>query len=561
MEEPWIYEYAGSYQEGESPEVYRARLEAYGEMMEQERAARAELEEPVSEFEQQLSSEKQAARAKFEARLQREVSAATARAKREYAIRHRKQLPPRDVWTQAVSWRSQARAAYAEVESAWEAGQRQQFHEWQRAVVPEVEMQLREWRETGFSKIEQELERYQLPKDLKAQIGGVYLTQPVPPLSQVMLETGFPREISGLVAGFEVPIYTAARLLGLWTPELPPTLTGGLVSTAIGSIAKGELTASEELQQSLDLGTGYIMGSLAADWMQSVMIGKALSWAAQPVQAAWKGSRVEMALIKRSAWYAQRAARGIRPEIVFLPEGESVSAKLAEEFAWSQMADFQRGIKLGRTAVLSISQKADVVGRMPAAALLPSVFIRGGALKGAGYLLSSGREIPVQLPQPRVLPSLLTPVPVQEISRVLERGLKELPLLAPRVAPFREEILGAGLLLGVKALSLPRGRAALMPQAKVRAGQIPMLSPVLEPVLQVKQKAVPVLLSQADLQLLGGMGAYPLPLQTGQPRKRQPWQLKKKKRKKDWLKELGFKKQYLTYPVRTPKDTLKYILS
>jgi len=206
----------------------------------------------------------------------------------------------------------------------------------------------------------------------------------------------------GIIASFEAPIYSVARLGGLETPRIPPTLIGGLIGQPFGST---------ELERAASYGSEYMQGAILGDFLLSYAllgatkgvekIGKAvyvksglkyshtlyrakeISLAIQsklPSTPTWlshtryvlheaksklpsipfKGSKAEAWLIKHSPWYRERAIKGITPMFVSTPTPEQVTAKGIESiFTPESLRAFQTSILLEnapRTTAIAIAK-------------------------------------------------------------------------------------------------------------------------------------------------------------------------------------------------------------
>jgi len=76
---------------------------------------------------------------------------------------------------------------------------------------------------------------------------------------------------AGVVGGVESFVYSVGRLAGLETPRIPPTLIGGVVSSAL------ILGESPEMKEVRELGGSYAAGTVVADYLLSRGISRGIS--------------------------------------------------------------------------------------------------------------------------------------------------------------------------------------------------------------------------------------------------------------------------------------------
>lgn len=92
--------------------------------------------------------------------------------------------------------------------------------------------------------------------------------------------------IAGLIAPPESLLYTVGQFAGLKTPKIPTTLTGGLITSGIESLGKGQLTASRELKALSEMPPEYAAGTLIGDILVSYGISKAVGVGAKAIKGA-----------------------------------------------------------------------------------------------------------------------------------------------------------------------------------------------------------------------------------------------------------------------------------
>jgi len=175
------------------------------------------------------------------------------------------------------------------------------------------------------------------PEKLKSFSETIMETPEYFPEALRPLETGLRATIvpfgAAVIGDVESFVYGIGGLLGLSTPSLPPTLSGGLVRSGIESATGGQLKQSEELSQTIGKGPAYLLGSAVGEYVLGMALGKALSPVTsrvgkviEPVTSkldeaiigpikdvlpSWKGSDPELWLIKHSDWYEKTVGKGL----------------------------------------------------------------------------------------------------------------------------------------------------------------------------------------------------------------------------------------------------------
>lgn len=179
--------------------------------------------------------------------------------------------------------------------------------------------------------------------------------------------------LAGFVAVPESLAYTVGRFAGFETPTPPPTVGSALVTTGVGAVLTGRLAPSPELIELERFGPGYIAGGLAGEIAMSWLIGKGVAKGVTVVKRVTpkvvKGTlgrvgtqftktvgkavspvtrRLEFArfkasgwLAEHSAWYKERALRGLKhkPHLVSLPPKEP--SLIAKEQVWSEYVKYR----------------------------------------------------------------------------------------------------------------------------------------------------------------------------------------------------------------------------
>lgn len=619
--EEWKKEYVTPYVEGEPQAVYQARQAAYQEMQAAEAAARAEYQEqlitqmaaPVdvgrTEFEAQLAARRAAAQKAYA----RKELAETTKVRREYAIAQRTQLSPammkelyggkllaaRSVFEEELAgWETEQRELFTQDTAAWKA---QMLGEYAKTSQQEFEQELTTWRTAGKSQIEQELSKSKLPEGLEAQIGGVYVSAPAQPvlsLSEQLMKAGVPSVLAGFVAAEESLIYGVADILGLWTPQAPPTVIGAIFS-------------EEERARLAQYDIGYTIGGVGGEIFLSYLTGKAVSAVAKPIVSRvapvlkpvtapvgravskitapitkgvsritspvssyvyrkvtvpyYYGSRPERFV----RWYSGAGSVTFAPQALVepqLPSGVVPTDLLRRweapsEFVWDLARTpetalvsrdvFQAGIRSGLSpaAAAGLTLKKEVITTIGMKGGEPFFKAVGKSVKSLKDSVSASATI-LARPRTAAIKPVLEILP-QTISRAVsapvspqQLGLGFAAITGIRLkpeAPQRERKIPAYLSISRTALK-PQVSAILKPQVKVKAVEIQKTRQISE------LRAV-----LATPSLLRTITAAPPP----KPRK---VKLKPRKRKKKEKKPYLLDQLELKYPVRGVKSTAKYIL-
>jgi hypothetical protein len=113
--------------------------------------------------------------------------------------------------------------------------------------------------------------------------------------------------IGGMVAPFETIVYGGERLISAGitrhepiTPRPPPTVTGGLVGTALG--------APSELQKVEEYGASYVAGTILGDVVLGYLAGKG-------AEKVWAVSK-KIPVLKKAPIFLERAKYGVVEKIV-----------------------------------------------------------------------------------------------------------------------------------------------------------------------------------------------------------------------------------------------------
>lgn len=84
--------------------------------------------------------------------------------------------------------------------------------------------------------------------------------------------------LAGFIAPFERDVYTVTELIGWKTPkETMPTLSGGLVTSGIETVSARKWKRSPEMEQWLQAGPGYQLGSFVGEVAEMAVFSKVLS--------------------------------------------------------------------------------------------------------------------------------------------------------------------------------------------------------------------------------------------------------------------------------------------
>lgn len=287
------------------------------------------VEKDKSTFQSDLAIQEAAARSQFESEVAAQragyVEAPLRVAKREYAMTYRRQLIPsqyrmmrssleasykalaeseREVFGQQVStWKSTEIGKQEKAVSDWESAQRSVFEQdltswesqvrssfeaevssWKKEQQPSFESQLVEWEKAWQPRgLAERMMDIKIPSlDLGGKLAQAYKGK-LPRLTLSGIDfSGKAPEVhplalaAGIVASVESLVYGVGQLAGLKTPRMPPTLTGGLISSGIESVMKWQLTPSSELEQISKMEPAYAAGSIMGDILIAYGIGKAV---------------------------------------------------------------------------------------------------------------------------------------------------------------------------------------------------------------------------------------------------------------------------------------------
>jgi len=287
--------------------------------------------------------------------------------------------------------------------------------------------------------------------------------------------------VGGVVAPFESVIYGGERLISAYithhepiTPRPPPAVSGALTSELIshitggGSVLTGQPTFETKTLQKY--GTEYMVGSILGDILLMYAAGyvgskiwsgakripvvrkvpvtteSLAAWITRPVSTAWRGSRTQMWLIRHSAWYRERALRGITPGLISIPDISKAKAIGMEELIWGKGS--WELTMVPRTSGIWVQETIKTVSKVTPA--YQHLISRGGALS-IGYLRELWFKKPVKPP----VAGLLTPEQLGIISlkKKIFRGIPYIPQIVAPMKGATPSIIRygiAGLILGLK---------------------------------------------------------------------------------------------------------------
>jgi hypothetical protein len=344
------------------------------------------VEKGKSTFESALASQEAAARAEFQAELRAKkgelVEAPLRAVKREYAMTYKQQMLPRhyrairtgaettfatlaqteqEALEQQVStWKSTEIGKQQQAVKDWETSQRSAFEEelkpwesearasleaeistWKTGEVARLEGQIGEWRKTWQPK--GLAERMMEIKAPSLDLGGRLATAlgvgtlRVTPSGIALAKAPVVHPLAapaGIVASVESLVYGVGQLAGLKTPRMPSTLTGGLISSGIESVMKGQLTASEELQKISKMEPSYAIGSVMGDILIAYGIGKAVKAGTKAVKGVASFVYEESGLKYSHALYeAKQTLLGIEEALPKSPIAALKESRLAYELS------------------------------------------------------------------------------------------------------------------------------------------------------------------------------------------------------------------------------------
>ncbi len=343
---------------------------------------------------------------------------------------------------------------------------------------------------------------------------------------------------AGAVASVESLIYGLGRLVGFDTPRIPPTVSGGLISSLVTSVKKGEITASPELEALPSYGAAYAAGTILGDVGTSIIMGEALRFATKPlvkpmqklfspVKSLFRGSRVESFLIKHTRYTPRLSPAIVSPSGVHIPVG--LDSLRADNFAWDMLMEgSQYGKKLGRTAFIDFTKVAStsspVLGKT--APIFPLLTISGG--KATLYV--SGQRMPSISDLLKTAPtggssqatqmfksgsSIVGGSASQVSQQLLSVTTRTVSMFTPQITKFAMQsviktgisftpsLLGTGLFMGLKSMVTPSYSTSIQPTPVSIVLEAPVLeSPILEsPVLESPQLEPPTMISSVILEL------------------------------------------------------------
>lgn len=406
---------------------------------------------------------------------------------------------------------------------------------------------------------------------------------------------------AGVIASAEAPVYSVAKIIGFEAPKPPPTLSGAVVSAVLGD--------PREMEQLKRYGKSYAAGSVLGDvvltYVGGELAGKAWSAAKKvpivrqvpytaeyvtgkvtravtaPIQKAWRGSRMETWLIQHSGRYAGRAAKGISPGIISLPDISKMDKIGLEELIWKSASFDLTTVPRTSGAWITTTTKA-TAKQTPAMLHLIS---RGGGL-GIGYLRETWFVKPTGA-------DLLVPrnIPLIEVQKQTFRYTPYIPELSSKISrgSILPWLMGAGAvqapkILGVTAVQEPmlkqrqkpkrivkrRAKKELQPQQRSAADVVLNLGhvPFTTEISQEKTVLVPSLVElvvQAPGTRTVQVPSRPIWPQQPSSVFRPPYvpkrrKLRKRKKKKTRRKKTKFGRYEILYPVATTGQVGEWVL-
>jgi hypothetical protein len=218
-------------------------------------------------YEAQIKAQEDAARAKFEA----DVASQKSQAKQSG-------IAEADV----TSWEKETRATFET-----------QVSQYRQEQIAALEPQLATWRETWQTAgLAERMMEIKVPSlDIGGKLAEVFGVKPISREGLVAMKPHKPEVtplvgFAGMVASVESFVYGVGELVGLKTPKIPTTLTGGLITSGIESVGKGQLTASRELKALAKMPSEYAAGTLIGDILVSYGISKAVGVGAKAIKGA-----------------------------------------------------------------------------------------------------------------------------------------------------------------------------------------------------------------------------------------------------------------------------------
>lgn len=302
-------------------------------------------------FNQQLAEEEARQRSAFKAdvaaRRQAFVGGSLGRAKLEYQMRYGQALAPKayraaessaaaifsglaqpegqqfeqslTAWKQtetekrkkeAAEWEAQQRSAFEEELKPWESESRAtleaQISTWKAGEAARFEGQIGEWGKTWQAKgLAEHLMDIKVPSlDLSGKLSEALGIEKYPKITPYGVKIGKtlftpegaePYKVdvaplalpAAIIGSAESLAYPLLSLAGVPTPRTPPTLVGGVLSSAIMSGMKGQFVESPEMKQLRKMGISgdiYGVGTIVGDVLVSLGISKAAKVGGQAVK-------------------------------------------------------------------------------------------------------------------------------------------------------------------------------------------------------------------------------------------------------------------------------------
>ena len=393
--------------------------------------------------------------------------------------------------------------------------------------------------------------------------------------------------IAGYVASFEKPIYTIARLAGLPSPRPPPLFISGVIGEGLEA---GLGWPSRELEETMEYGSQYAVGTVLGDILLSLAVGKVWEKAiTKPVTMKaeayltrkylekgplqWKG------LTERFVMRVTRAKPYLAPEVVSLPK-HALIKHMPElglgsywqygltprtSFLWIEKG-FEKTTKYvptylayGTAMVPLATQKIIETAVKP----MPSEH-----LKGFDYtdLLSAPRQIGVEV-EKTVLPR--TPfIPTLETFKLTGPSITG-PLmglaftLTPRLAP-KTEPLGFTVEAPSMKIEMPTRLEPFEGLLPIETSITKIFESVIETPVSV-QKSLEKTVQVQELRLrqivttttVMDMPARQVTQLLGVPTPRRPQKIKRKKKRRRKKKGVAFGLVTLEWPVASAKEFLE----
>ena len=558
----------------------------------------AEIAKSRSSFESELQRRRQAEEAKRKQQFEEALASQMPReqlgilgkigtvretAKREYAMKYRRQISPREL-EQKISpiiqgyeqelaksvetARSQQYTAISEDLSAWVEGERAGFEsetsKWKTEQESKFEVSIKEW---GSS--------WQ-PAGLGERISAYAKSAPYQPMKPFAGQEPYLNLLAGIVGTGESFIYGLANLfepakvVGVLIPETkgfpspplprsPPTMSGALIGQGAEALT-GQ--PSDELSKLKEMGSAYALGTVVGD----VLLGYGLGKVFKPLtgELLGRGSKVDLWLYKHSKWYAARtppsAGFVLMPAEGLPAGGEGLSLHQmifnekvlkAQDVAWGfaetprtslLMVIPQTGLPYAEKEMLPAWQHF-LYKSVPAKAL-PTLTFAGGKLSSSGrlpsfkdFLTSTSGSATIQR---------MGSAPLKASSLLPELIFSPVVGVGSRVS--LSTVLGLGAVLGLKGVSILGAESVVSQRAKAET----ISRAVTSQVSQIRQVSLSVTMTTAKLNF-GFPKALPRPRFEDNPilsGLRKP--RKRGKGEKDYH-------EYL-FPYRGVKSAAKFIL-